>query len=145
VRSVRDAELSSSARALAFVQNVGRHSLPALSPSKGAWGDFSEPYLLEAAHSLEPSSRRVQGGAPRSNTSGGAEAGSYVRRGLMALGIVDARVLKYIARPGSPRRRRKSTSTSLRSPTWTVVQRQLFLPIALTHDFCYRGEAGCLT
>jgi hypothetical protein len=26
-----------------------------------------------------------------------------------------------------------------------TVQRQLFLPIALTHDFCYRVEAGCLT
>jgi hypothetical protein len=25
------------------------------------------------------------------------------------------------------------------------VRRQLFWPIALTHDFCYRVEAGCLT
>jgi hypothetical protein len=24
-------------------------------------------------------------------------------------------------------------------------QRQLFLPFALTHDFCYRVGAGCLT
>src|SRR5713101_9156568 len=24
-------------------------------------------------------------------------------------------------------------------------QRQLFLPVALTHDFCYRVDTGCLT
>jgi hypothetical protein len=26
-----------------------------------------------------------------------------------------------------------------------VAQRQLVLPIALTHDFCYRVDTGCLT
>src|SRR5258708_32142812 len=77
---------------------------------KGAWDGFSGPYLLERAHSLEPSLYRVLGGAPRSSTSGGAEAEFCARRGPMPLLAVGDRFLKHFACPSSPRRRRKSTS-----------------------------------
>lgn len=40
--------------------------------------------------------RRARSYTSGTSTSGGAEAGSCVRRGLTALGIVDARALKYM-------------------------------------------------